>query len=530
MNRSFFLLLLLLVLFGCARRGTITGGAKDTIPPVMIKARPKIETTNFNQEKIRIYFDEYIKIKDLKKNLIISPPQKYDPEISPLGSASKVITIKILDTLKPNTTYAFNFGNSIVDNNEGNELGNFKYVFSTGSHIDSLSVSGKVVDPQVGDKLKRIEVALYRYDSIFTDSIIYKKRPDYITNTLDSIFFNLTNLRAGKYLMIALNDKNGNKTYEPKSDKIGFVNDTVSIPTEKEFTISIFKEVPKFKVFRPREATKGHLIFGYEGDASGAKIKLKTKIPDSINQKIVFEKNKDTIHYWYTPFEVDSLNFEVSKGDYIEEFTAKMRTSKKDSLKISPEVTGNLHLLDTFSLNANIPIMEQDSLKIKVTANDSIATAFKSCLSKDSTKLYVYFKKEYKFSYRIDVLPNAITDVFNTSNDSLNYKVQTLSPEEYVVVAKFTPKGDEKIPLIVELIKNKKVFRTAYTTTDESVEFRLLPPGKYTVRVILDKNGNRRWDTGDFLNRIQPEVIKTYTEELDLKAGWEYLDNILLLD
>nr|MBP9602088.1 Ig-like domain-containing protein [Lutibacter sp.] len=150
MRATFIKFLVIIVLyasfFGCARRGTPTGGPKDSIPPVLVEASPALNTINFKSDKIKLVFDEYIKINELNKNLIISPPQKNEPIIFPAGTASKFISIKILDTLDANTTYAFNFGNSIVDNNEGNKFQNFKYVFSTGTYIDSLSLAGEITN------------------------------------------------------------------------------------------------------------------------------------------------------------------------------------------------------------------------------------------------------------------------------------------------------------------------------------------------------------------------------------------------
>ena len=193
-------LVLASILFSCARRGTPTGGDKDTIPPILEKAIPLNKTVNFKEKRIKIYFDEYIKLKDVKTQLIISPPQKNEPIITPVGTASKFISIKILDTLDANTTYLYNFGNSIVDNNEENKLGNFKYVFSTGTYIDSLEVTGEVKDPIVKETSKNLDVMLYEYDTAFTDSVVFKQKPRYISNTLDSTLFEISNVRKGKYL------------------------------------------------------------------------------------------------------------------------------------------------------------------------------------------------------------------------------------------------------------------------------------------------------------------------------------------
>ena len=132
--------------FQCANRGTASGGEKDITPPVIVSEIPENFSTNFSANEIKIYFNEYIKLKNIQKQLIVSPPMDPPAEITPMGSASKHITIKIHDTLQPNTTYAFNFGSSIEDNNEGNVFPFYRYVFSTGATIDSLSVSGSVSD------------------------------------------------------------------------------------------------------------------------------------------------------------------------------------------------------------------------------------------------------------------------------------------------------------------------------------------------------------------------------------------------
>ncbi len=247
------LLLLVLSLFitNCAKRGRPTGGLLDSIAPILVSANPDNNTINFKAKKIKISFDEYIKLKDVSKQLVISPPQKYDPIITPLGTASKFISIKILDTLDANTTYVFNFGNSVVDNNEENELGNFKYVFSTGSYIDSLNIIGEVTNPMMKNPLKNVNVMLYEYNESYTDSIIYKEKPRYIANTLDSTLFELTNLRAGKYLLIALKDANNNKIYNPTVDIIGFINDTLIIPTDKQYNFTLFNEIPDLRISRP---------------------------------------------------------------------------------------------------------------------------------------------------------------------------------------------------------------------------------------------------------------------------------------
>jgi uncharacterized protein (DUF2141 family) len=512
----------------CARRGNPTGGPKDSIPPILTKAVPNIETINFDETKIKIYFDEYIKLEEVKKKLVISPPQKYDPIITPLGTASKFISIKILDTLDPNTTYAFNFGNSIVDNNEGNELENFKYVFSTGSYIDSLLVTGEVTDMSAKESARNLDVMLYEYDSTFTDSIIFKEKPRYIANTLDSTLYELSNLREGKYLMIALKDANFNKLYNPETDKIGFIKDTISIPTDQKFNFTIFKEVPLFDVVKPKEVNKGHIIFGYMGNAKGINIELLSETPSGINSVINFEKNKDTINYWYTPFETDSLNFLVSKDDYSENFTVKTRSADIDSLNILKSTSSVLHLIDTFSLESNTPMVNIDKTLIKITDKDTLSVDFNTILSKSKTKLYIHFEKTHDQKYALEILPNSITDIFGISNDTIAVDLITKTPEDYGTI-NLNLVSSKQSSFIVELLSdNGRVVRIAKVDEPQVVGFTFVPPGKYLIRVTLDENRNGIWDTGSFLNRRQPELIKYFDTEIDLRANWEFNETINL--
>jgi len=523
-NLSFKILLLFAVtssLYNCAKRGTPTGGPKDSIPPVMVKAIPKIETINFKGNKIKIYFDEYIKLKDVSKNLVISPPQNYDPELSPVGTASKFVSIKIKDTLDANTTYLFNFGKSIIDNNEENELGNFKYVFSTGDFIDSLIVKGKVTDLSTKVSATELDVMLYEYDSLYTDSVIFKQKPRYITNTLDSTLYDLTNLRAGKYLMIALKDANGNKIYDPKVDKIGFINDTIILPTNEEHNFSIFKEIPNLKVFRPKEVTKGHLIFGYDSIGSNINIKLLSLVEDGFISETNFEEDKDTINYWFSPIEADSLNFEVSANNYMDTLTVFLRSSVIDTLKVSSNVIGVLNPLDTLKIGANNPIIKIDTSKIKIVNQDTLNIAYKTVLLKSKTDFKINFESKYESKYSVEILPNAITDIFGMVNDTITFNLNTKLPEDYGEF-NLTITSQLKTSFIIELLNEKeKVVRTLKTNKPETVSFKYLTPSNYLIRVTIDKNNNGVWDTGNFLDKRQPEKILYFDKVFEIRANWD---------
>ena len=225
MKRRYFLLILTIsfILTQCAKKGRPSGGPKDEDAPIFVVADPPYETVNFDKREIKLYFDEYIKLKDLNKQLIVSPPLK--PEnpslITPQGSPSQFITIKLIDTLQKNTTYIFDFGNSVEDN-ESNKLERFKYVFSTGDYIDSLTLKGKVKNSFSSENIKDIKLLLYRLDTSYTDSAVYNVKPNYVTSSLDTSLFEFTNLREGKYFIMALKDKSSDYLLDPKEDEIGF--------------------------------------------------------------------------------------------------------------------------------------------------------------------------------------------------------------------------------------------------------------------------------------------------------------------
>lgn len=530
--KSFFRYFLILVFIGsilsCAKRGRPSGGPKDEDKPIFVVANPPYESLNFSAKKIKITFNEYVRLKNVNKQLVVSPPLKYPPLISPQGTASKEITIQILDTLQPNTTYTFDFGNSVEDNNEGNQLERFKYVFSTGTYIDSLTTKGSVKDAFLKKFEKDIKLLLYKIDSNFTDSIIYKQKPNYVTSTLDSTIYNFSNLQEGKYLLIGLNDKSSDYIYAPKEDKIGFYKDTVVLPRDSILNtpISIFKEVLPYDFKRVKEVNKGRLLFGYQGDAKDLKIKLLSKVSDSFRSISRFEKEKDTINYWYTPVDLDSLNFLITNKDVIDTVTVKLRKKKLDSLSISSNTRSILELKDTFYLNSNNPIISLDTSKVSLVDKDTLKVPYQSIISNTENKLGFVFKKGYKQKYTLTVLPKAIRDVYHMTNDSLNYTFGTKDIEDYGEI-KLRVNNPSSKNLIIELTyEDGSVVYRKFANSSTTLQFPLLIPKNHLIRVIIDKNNNGKWDTGNFLKRIQPEEIIYYPDILKVRSNFTYDQNI----
>jgi len=529
--KPLFILFTILLYVNCARTGRPDGGPKDEEAPLFVTADPPYETVNFKEKEVKIEFNEFIKLKNINKQFVVSPPLKNPPLITPQGSASKSIKIEILDTLQPNATYIFNFGNAVEDNNEGNKLENFKYVFSTGSYIDSLKTSGFVKDAKSTKKIKNINVLLYKIDSSFNDSIIYKKKPNYITSTLDSTLFNFTNLHKGNYLMIALKESANDYIFNPVTDKIGFIKDTIQLPRDSIISkpIILFSENLPFDFKRGKEITRGKLEFGYVGNVKDLKLELLSKVPDTFKSVSKFMIDKDTLNFWHTPVDLDSLNFKVTNREYIDTVTVRLRKNKIDSLQISVSTKNTLHLRDTFFVNTNNPITKIDTSKISLFDKDTIAVNFKTISSKKENKIAILFDIKPQQKYRIVALPEAFTDIFNVKNDTLKYSLTTKEIEDYgrITVNVNNLKNKNVIIDLLSGTKQDELVERKIITSSSQIVFDLLRPRKYTLRAIVDENKNNKWDTGDFLKKLLPEKIMYHPEISDypLRANF-FLENI----
>lgn len=518
--------------YQCARRGTPSGGPKDITPPVLLKAEPENLTINFKADKIRLYFDEYIKLKKIQEQLIISPPLKFIPEITPLGAARKYIEIIIKDTLKENTTYTLNFGESIVDNNEGNPNSFLTYVFSTGNYIDSLSLTGVVKDAfnQKADEF--ISVMLYQIDSAYTDSTIYKQPPNYITNTLDStVIFTLNNLKAGKYALAAILDKGKDNMFNQKTDKIGFVKDTITLPSDSTYLLTLFKEKPDYSISVPSYVAENRIQFGYQGNQEDFSIKNLSSIPDSVKTIYTKDIEKDTINYWFTPIKMDSLVFTITneKLKIIDTFTVKKRKLPADTLLVRSSHRGKIDFDETFNISTNTPLTKIDTSKITLTIQDSIPATYIATMDSLKNKIDFKFDIEPNQNYKIDLLPGAIEDFFESTNDSLSYNLTTGSLADYGNL-RLNLEGAITFPIIVQLTdeKGEKTIREIYLTELKQLEFNNLEPKSYKIRVIFDENQNEIWDTGNFLKKIQPEKVRYFSGVIEMRANWEIEQTFIL--
>lgn len=528
---SVVLVLSLLALCSCAKRGSISGGLKDTLAPVLKICLPKNYTTNFSTKTVQFTFDEYVKLKNVNKQLIISPPLKYQPEITP-STASKTITLKIKDTLAPNTTYSFNFGESIQDNNEGNPLSQFKFLCSTGSYIDSLAIKGTIADAHNTKTDHFVSVMLYEANEKYTDSIVFKENPRYVTNTLDSATtFELAHLKAGKYLLVALKDENSNYRFNPKEDKIGFHQQFITVPTDSVFNLKLFKEVPANKTVKASQVSANRLLLGYEGEPNQIKVSL-TKAGE--NYPVLLSKfpKKDSIQIWHKPIKwstktkedkakIDSISVDVTNGVDKQNFMVKLKGLKVDSLSIKPVFSGVLPLKNEFEMETSTPIVKWDASKISIKRKDSTQVAFTVSNDNWNQKTTLAFPKEPLEKYRIQLMPGALLDFMEQTNDTLDYKVETKNTSEYGNL-QLTITNAKRFPLLVELLdKSGEVLEQAVLASPQPLPFALIKPEKYTLRVIYDDNQNKVWDAGNFLAKRQSEEVYYFPKEIDVRANWD---------
>lgn len=240
LKREWFgIMVVALCIYACANRGYPEGGPKDETPPQVVEEVPLSYTTNFKAKRVNIYFDEFVQLNDINNKFIFSPPVKKDPKVSLKG---KYVQVAIPDSLRENTTYSLDFADAIVDNNESNPLGFYRYVFSTGERIDTLELGGTVVNAESYEPVLGVLVALYEKQG---DSIPLKELPDYIARTDSSGNFRLTNLREGHYRVMAIEDANRDKMYTPESEMFAWMDTTVFPVVEPATRVDTFHVIEK---------------------------------------------------------------------------------------------------------------------------------------------------------------------------------------------------------------------------------------------------------------------------------------------
>jgi hypothetical protein len=517
---------LLFFVISCANQVAPQGGDKDLKPPKIVKSVPENFSTRFDSKKIQITFDEFIQLKDVNSQLIVSPPLSKTPETK---IKQKTLIIEFNDTLRQNTTYTMNFGNAIMDNNEGNPLENFQYVFSTGTVLDSLKVSGKVENALDKKTDKGTLVMLYRTNE---DSLPFKKHPDYFAKTNDKGLFQITNIAPAEYKIFALKESNADYIFDAPDESIGF-SDTLIEAGSKDIHLALFSEKPKQHILKSFSEEPGKAIVIFAQPAPDLNYHF---LSDSLKSDLAFieeSKNKDTIIFWYKNTNLDSLVLLFSNGKTIHD-TVSIRLFKNEGKTFSRKknVLGasmNFKNGEAFDLNKNVilnfnhPILKADLSKIRITEDSIPVTDFKADFN-DSLKRILTIRHAWKEKsiYNIFIPPGTFTDLFGLSNDSIiaSFKVRQLASYGTVTIKVKVP--FKNVQYILQLIDEKEtVYRTTIIHNDGEITYDFLEPKAYRFKVIEDINSNGEWDTGNYLKKIQPEKTSYYPDDITIRSNWD---------
>ena len=509
--------------FSCANVGYPSGGEVDKTAPKATAFEPTNETKNFTSNNIVIHFDEYIQLKDVDNQVLISPPFEHKAEIVAKG---KYVSIKIKDTLLPNTTYLFQFKNAIVDNNEGNALPSLDYVFSTGDHLDSLSVKGKVVDGLTLKPDENIAVLLY---SEFTDSAIAKSHPVYMTKTDKNGVFKFKYLKQGLYKIIALKDDDRSLTYNNASEKMAFSTDTIlpayiidSVDTADSGLIlhTFLPEVGEQRITDSKMTKSGKAIITTLYPLVNA------TITSPENELItVLNKSCDTLEVWTTK-PTDSLTLMIKDPSGIDDtlklryFKKKGRQGKENFYKTNAKAT--VPYFDSIKMTFTNPIdsvMDNGKIVCVQTKTDTFYTS----LILDQARLHalVALKLQPDSSYTMLIPKGKMVDIYGTPNDSITLKTKANTPNDYgAITIKLVPATDT-VQYIIQLLTEKDEVIAEKIYTGNALTFLNITAGKYKIRAILDVNANGQWDTGNYWQHLQPEEVYYFSKTLELRNNWE---------
>lgn len=568
----------LLIINSCANMDLPSGGPKDSTPPKIKESNPPNYSTNFKDDKILILFDEFITLNNINQKLLISPPLENKPKIINKG---KFLIININNELLDNTTYTFNFNDAIADIHENNAEKNFQFVFSTGNHLDSLKINGYILDAYSHEKQKDVLVCLYNEN---IDSLPMLETPYYISKTNENGFFSLGNLKEGSYKIFAIKDLNSNFLFDLPNEPVAFLDTMITPYAEVRIDTFFFNKTSdtlnsdSIKIdtiinFYPEELT----LYLFEHDYKKQYITNKyrpsqyqvfttfnrplfdstlTIIPQSIDLAfdsigfIEYNPTFDTINIWLTDSNIynrDTLNFvfkyliKDSMNNFIENHDTatlvyrQQKSTKKEEQQefkkilkyISNVVDGNIMELNkTISIQFDTPIKEisKDSVSIFEIMEDSSETSLDFSIIKDTlkqSKIKILFEIKPQKRYRLLLLPGSVTDYYGLSNDSITINFSTRELEYYGTVNLNIP--DSNTTYIVYLTnESNKILRTYYVDKEnKTIKIDYLLPGKYKFFAIEDKNHNRKWDTGNYYNKVFPEKVIYYNETIEVKSNWE---------
>lgn len=579
-------ILIAALLYSCASIGRPTGGDKDIDPPVFTGSNPAPNSTNVKNQSIVLHFNEYIVLKDQSTKVVVSPAQKENPSIRANG---KRINIELRDTLIPNTTYSIDFSDAIQDNNENNPLQGFSFAFATGDTIDTLQISGIVLNARDLEPQKEFFVGVH---SCLDDSAFSKLPLERIARTNELGQFTIRNIKPGRYHIFALNDADRNYKFA-RSEDLAFldeiivpsvteietmdtvftsqmVTDTIYKATHSLFLpndilLSSFNEDYKSLYLVNNERTSDrrfNVLFSAPSDSLPTLEVLKPEGFDNSKKWYILDNSQhnDTLNYWITDtmliksdsirvnmrylhtdtndmrtFTNDTIYFNLKKmkkkGN--KKVEKKKEEEGKDSLDSIPQIqllkfaaasSGTIDVYAPFRFKSEEPI---DSINpAMIHLKQKIDTIWEDRgiveLKRDSASSILNYKVEYDWepggTYGITIDSLAITGIYGLYNGTISQEFKVKELEEY---SNLFFKVNVTDSAFVELLdKSDKVVRTA-PVENGMVDLFNINPGEYYARIVLDANGNGKWDTGNYSQHLQPEEVYYFSKKLNLKQNWD---------
>ena len=590
-----FYLLVFLLLVSCAKMGQPDGGWFDETPPKVIGASPADGAVNVNQKKINIYFDEFIKLDNPSEKVVVSPPQLEQPEIK---GAGRRIQISLVDSLKANTTYTIDFSDAISDNNEGNPMGNYTYSFSTGAAIDTMEVSGHVLESENLEPVKGILVGLY---ADHADSAFRTKPMLRVSRTDSRGRFVIKGVAPGSYRIYALQDQDGDYKFSQKSEKIAFSHDII-VPSCKpdvrqdttwvdslhiksidqvdythflpdNIVLRAFAEPLTDRFFLKAERQKANsftLFFSY-GDSILPQIKGLNF--DAENAFLVeASEKKDTITYWLkdtalvnqdtllmdiTYRMTDSTGVLVNKTDSAQEILSKepyakrMKDMEKELAAWTKKQEKKKKKGEPYDSVMEVkPLDVQLSVSSQFDPDQNVIFSFPTPLAKvDTAAIHLYAKhdtlwyrapmeflplenRRYELrgewrpdiEYSLEVDSAAFEDIYGLASKPIKQGFKVNSLDTYgTLLVNITSLHDQ--PLLVQLLDSQDKMVKQVKAVNGVAEFYYLKPQKYYMRLIVDRNDNGVWDTGDYDKDQQAEEVYYYPEEIECKAKWDLTES-----
>ncbi len=515
----------ILLNFGCANRQLPQGGPRDHDPPKLLKATPENMTRNFSAKTIKLDFDEYFRLTNTYSEVTMSPTPAKLPEYK---TKDKSIIINLKDSLEKNTTYVINFGKAIGDVNESNILKNFTYVFSTGEHIDSLSISGTVFNTSTGLKEKDATVMLF---TLKQDSLLFgKKKPSIYATTDSAGNFSLNNLHPDDYRIYALKEQSPDKIYNKDDELIAFSKKPIHLERDSaNIELRLFKQAPaKFRVERRTDAdSRMVMTFNRRPDNPSLKILYPA---DFDKYKIAnFTPTHDTVSLFMRNLAFDSLSVAIlDKNKPIDTvyFRKRLKESYSRTIYFSYNITNDNHLKPGTDLiiKSNYPIENFDSNLFSL--KDDSAEASNFTIQRDTAdlrNLVLKYRWKQNDNYTLTIENSAVTDIYGEKNKRPPVKKFTIDKQEnYSLLTLAVTVPDTGKSYIIELYnEQKQLLRTDVIHKTTSLVYKSYLTGKYNVKVIYDTNNNGRWDSGNVKLKQQPENIWIDETPITLRANWE---------